>query len=71
MVSAMETRATFHKRLKEIQEEVVVMGSWAGSALLLSIDALKTRDIDLANQIIAGDNKTHQIRFDIEGRCVR
>ncbi len=67
----MEIRATFHKRLREIQEEVIVMGNMVGKAMVRSIDALKSRDTDLANQIIADDQKINQTRFDIEEKCVQ
>ena len=67
----MENRATFHKRLRDIQEEVIVMGNMVGKAMLRSIDALKSRDTDLANQIIADDQKINQTRFDIEEKCVQ
>ena len=67
----MEIRATFHKRLRDIQEEVIVMGNMVGKAMMRSIDALKSRDTDLANQIIADDQKINQTRFDIEEKCVQ
>jgi phosphate transport system protein len=66
----MEIRATFHKKLREIQDEVLVMGSMVGKAITSSIKALKERDLDLAHQIISDDQKVNQKRFDIEEKCV-
>jgi phosphate transport system protein len=66
----MEIRTTFHKKLREIQDEVLVMGSMVGKAILRSIDALKNRDLELAHQIIADDLKVNQKRFEIEEKCV-
>ena len=66
----MEIRTTFHKKLKEIQDEVLVMGSMVGKALASSIKALKERDLDLAHQIISDDQKVNQKRFEIEEKCV-
>ena len=66
----MEIRTTFHKKLREIQDEVLVMGSMAGKAILSSIKALKERDLDLANQIISDDQKVNHKRFEIEEKCV-
>lgn len=66
----METRTAFHKRLREIQDDVLAMGSMAGKATLRSIDALKNRDLDLAHQIIADDKKINQKRFEIEEKCI-
>ena len=47
----MEMRAGFHKRLREIQEEVLAMGNMVAKAILLSIDALKDRDLAVAKKI--------------------
>jgi phosphate transport system protein len=66
----MEIRTTFHRRLREIQDEVLVMGSMVGKAILRSIDALKNRDLELARQIIGDDLKVNQKRFEIEEKCV-
>ncbi len=66
----MEIRTTFHKKLKEIQDEVLVMGSMVGKALASSIKALKERDLDLAHQVISDDVKVNHKRFEIEERCV-
>ena len=66
----METRTTFHKRLREIQDDVLAMGSMVSKATLRSIDALKNRDLDLAQQIIADDKKINQKRFEIEEKCI-
>jgi phosphate transport system protein len=66
----MEMRATFHKRLREIQDEIMVMGSMVEKAILRSVDALKGRDLDLARQIIADDQKVNQKRFEIEEKCI-
>ena len=66
----MEIRTTFHKKLREIQDEVLVMGSMVGKAITSSVKALKERDLDLAHQIISDDLKINQKRFEIEEKCV-
>ena len=66
----MEIRASFHKRLREIQDDILAMGSMASKAILRSIDALKTRDIEMARQLIADDQKVNQKRFEIEEKCI-
>jgi phosphate transport system protein len=48
-----EIRTIFHKELREIQDDVLAMGSMVEKAISRSIEALKNRDIELANQIIA------------------
>lgn len=66
----METRTAFHKKLREIQDDILAMGSMVGKAILRSIEALKNRDLELAHQIIADDKKINQKRFEIEEKCV-
>jgi phosphate transport system protein len=51
----MEIRTTFHKRLRKIQDDVLVMGSMVEKAIERSIEALKKRDQELAGKIIEDD----------------
>jgi len=66
----MEMRTTYHKKLREIQDDILVMGSMVGKAILRSIDTLKNRDVELAHQIIADDQKINNLRFSIEEKCI-
>jgi len=66
----MEMRTVFHKRLREIQDDILAMGSMVSKALLRSIDALKNRDLELARQIITDDQKINGKRFEIEEKCI-
>lgn len=67
----MEIRTTFHKRLREIQDDVLAMGSMVGKAILRSVEALKNRDLDLAYQVVAGDQEIDHKRYQIEEKCVQ
>ena len=67
----MEIRTTFHRHLREIQDDMLVMGSMVSKAMLRSIDALKNRDLELAQQIIADDRKINRKRFEIEEKCIQ
>lgn len=67
----METSATFDKRLQEIEDEVVTMGSMAEKAIDHATEALKKRDLSMAHQVIADDAKINQQRFSIEDKCIR
>lgn len=66
----MEIRTAFHRRLREIQNDVLTMGSMVEKAISRSIDALKDRDLEKAHIIIAEDLKVNKKRFDIEEKCV-
>jgi len=67
----MEMRTDFHKRLKEIQDDLLVMGSMVEKAIDRSIEALKKRDLDVANQVIADDTTINDKRFSIEETCIQ
>ena len=67
----MEIRSAFHKKLREIQDDILIMGSMVSKATLLAIEALQKRDLALANQIIADDKKINRKRFDIEEKCIQ
>jgi len=66
----MEIRTAFHKKLREIQDDVLAMGNMAGKAILRSVDSLKDRDLELASRIIADDQKINSKRFEIEEKCI-
>jgi phosphate transport system protein len=67
----MEIRKDFHSKLKEIQNEILAMGSMVEKAIDRSVEALKKRDLKLAEQVIADDSQINEKRYDIEDRCVR
>lgn len=67
----MEIRTIFHKRLHEIQDDILAMGSMVEKAISRSIEALKNRDLALAQQIIQDDQKINQKRFGIEEKCIQ
>jgi phosphate transport system protein len=57
--------------LREIQDDILVMGSMVEKAIATSIRALKDRDITLAKQLIDDDKNINQKRFEIEEKCIR
>jgi len=67
----MEKRTGFHKKLREIQDDILVMGSMVEKAILHSVQALKDREVAMAKQIIADDVKVNRERFEIEEKCIQ
>jgi phosphate transport system protein len=67
----MEIRTGFHKKLREIQDDILVMGSMVEKAILHSVQALKDREVAMAKQIIADDVKINRKRFEIEEKCIQ
>ncbi len=66
----MNTETAFHLRMREIEEEILTMGSMVTKAIERSTEALKKRDLNSAHQIIADDAEINKKRFGIEEKCV-
>jgi phosphate transport system protein len=67
----MEIRTTYHKKLREIQDDVLAMGSMVDKALSQAMEALKKRDVATAKQVITNDLKINEKRFNIEEKCIQ
>jgi phosphate transport system protein len=67
----MEIRTNFHKSLKEIQDELLAMGSMVEKGLLRSMEALKNRDITLAEKVIQDDLEIDTKRHEIEEKSIQ
>jgi phosphate transport system protein len=67
----MEIRTAFHRKLQEIHNDVLFMGSMVEKAILSSVKALRNRDLGLAEQVIADDKNINAKRFEIENKCIQ
>lgn len=67
----MDTRTAFHKQLREIQDDILTMGSMVEKATSRSVEALVNRDLDLAHQVVVDDKVINQKRFEIEDKCIQ
>lgn len=65
------TREAYHKALKEVENEVLLMGEMVGAALKEAMEALAKRDIEASKKIVKNDVFVNKKRFDIEERCIR
>jgi phosphate transport system protein len=66
----MSIRATFDQELRDLRDNLLRLGSMVDTAISRSIQALKERDQQLAQEIITDDEKINELRFKIEGDCV-
>jgi phosphate transport system protein len=66
----MGTRTTYHKHLRDIEEDVLAMGNDVVKAIDRAIGSLQRRDLTLAHQIIADDAQINEQRFSIEEKCI-
>ena len=64
-------KAAFDERLNQLLQEVSAFGGMVERAIERSIESITKRDIRLATEVIAGDNKLDQRRFVIEGDCMQ
>jgi len=67
----MEIRTTYHKKLRLIQDDILAMASMVEKAITSSVEALKDRNLEMAYQIIADDQKVNRRRFEIEEKCIQ
>lgn len=64
------TRTAFDRQLAEIQEDMLVLADMVESAIERGVQALRSRDLGVARQVIADDVKVNRKRYDIEEKCV-
>jgi phosphate transport system protein len=63
-------REQFIRELQSVQSSMLVMASMVEKAIQRSVNALKTRDIKLAQEVVDDDFKINQQRFGIEEQCL-
>jgi phosphate transport system protein len=63
-------REGFHKRIKELEGEVLQMGEMVIEAIHRSVEALKDLNMSQAKQVVANDAQVDQKRWELEERCV-
>jgi len=66
-----DSRKSFHAELKDLENEMLKMGSIVGESISKSIEALMNKDLELASQIIKDDDIIDDYELDIEERCTR
>jgi phosphate transport system protein len=64
------TREAFEKQLRDLQDEVLIMGSMVEKAIQRSLESLRSRDTALSNQVVHDDIAINTKRYEIEDRCI-
>ncbi len=59
-------RESFHRDLKRLQDEVLLLGSMVESMLMDAVDVLKRRDMEGSQRLIAYDQRVNEKRLTIE-----
>lgn len=65
----MERRQHFRKRITETHQLILKMGACVEESLEKALTAVKTRNSDLANQVIEGDSQIDALQMEIEEAC--
>jgi phosphate transport system protein len=65
-----QTRGMLDRELARIQTDVLRLGSMVEQAIQRSIKALRNRDLDLAQRIIAEDVQVNALRYAVEEQCL-
>jgi phosphate transport system protein len=66
----MATRQTFDNELKDIKDEILVLGSMVEQAILSTVEALKKRDTEASRKILAADRDINKKRFELENKLM-
>ena len=64
------TRELFEKKLRDLQDDVLIMGSMVEKAITRSVDALRTRDVALSNSVVEDDIAINSKRYELEEKCI-
>ncbi len=64
------TRELFDKKLREMQDDVLIMGSMVEKAVQRSMDALRNRDAERSEAVIREDRLINAKRYEIEEKCI-
>jgi phosphate transport system protein len=64
------TRDLFDKKLREMQDDVLILGSMVEKAIQRSMDALRSRDAARSSAVIEDDQAINAKRYEIEEKCI-
>ena len=60
------SRREYQRELEELNKEILTMGSMVEEAVWLSVEALATKDMDLARKVAANDVAVDEIGLAID-----
>jgi phosphate transport system protein len=63
-------REAFDRQTKQLEEQVLVLGSMVAEAVRNSVESLKLRDLEASKRIIAYDQNINERRYAIEQNCL-
>lgn len=63
-------RAEFDRDLRQLQDELLALGSMAEKAVAKAVEALRTRDLAMSQQVVRDDDAIDKKRAELEERAV-
>jgi phosphate transport system protein len=63
-------REGFHKRIKELEQDVLELGEMVIVAINRSVEALKNLDATAAKRVVENDAQVNKMRWSLEDKCV-
>jgi len=63
-------REGYQEKLESLREDVLYMSEVVLERLRIGLDALETKDEDLAMDVIRGDGEVNNLYLDLEGDCI-
>ena len=70
MARRAEPRADLDRRLRNLEEELLILGNMVEKAIARALLALKDRDLEASRQVIQEDDYIDMKRFEIEEACI-
>lgn len=64
------TRKSFDQDIREVKDEILLLGSMVEQSVLDSVEALRKRDMDAARKILELDRRINEKRFAIEHKVM-
>ncbi|MDA1189418.1 MAG: phosphate signaling complex protein PhoU [Chloroflexi bacterium] len=63
-------RVDFERDLRQLQDDLLFLGSMVEKAIAKALDALKRRDFSASQEVLEEDNIIDRKRFEIEEKCI-
>ena len=63
-------RQSYQEQLEELRENVLYMSEVVLERLRLGLDALEQKDVDMAWEVIEGDDEINQMYLELEKECI-
>ncbi|ELY53202.1 phosphate signaling complex protein PhoU [Natronolimnohabitans innermongolicus] len=63
-------RNEYQQQLETLREDVLELGELVCQRLRKALEALESKDDDLAEAIVAGDDEVNELYLELEGQCI-